>query len=216
MHMPLRQPSSLRPQPALPWITWKYSLIFAVAIIALIATVIVKAVVGSPSPEIAFRVIDSTGAPVANASITLGDLQRTTDSKGELSIPATNGRQALSITSDGYAAVAGTVDRNDGSKREITLQREVPAVAVAPETPPAPDSAVIAAIVNQQTTAAGSATAVATPGSSGKVSLDANLISGKILDAADAPIQGARVVSGGKWSFTGKDGIFQLNRADVD
>ena len=216
MDMPLRQPSSLRSHPALPWISWKYSLIFAVAVIALIATVIAKAVAGSPSPEIAFRVIDSTGAPVANAAITLGDLQRTTDSNGEVSIPTTDGRQALSITSEGHAALAGTIDPNHGSKREITLQSEVSAAVVAPETPPAQESAVVAAIMNQQATPAGSATAVATPENSSTVSLDADLISGKILDAANAPIQGARVASGGKWVITGKDGIFQLNRADVD
>lgn len=215
MDMPLRQPSSLRSHPALPWISWKYSLIFAVAVIALIATVVVKVVSGSPSPEIAFRVIDSTGAPVANAAITLGDLHRTTDSNGEASIPTTDGQHTLSITSEGQAAVSGSIDPSDGSKREITLQSEVSAAVVDPETPPAQETATVAAVVNRQTTPAENATALATPDNAA-VNLDGNLISGKILDAANAPIQGARVGSGGKWVITGKDGIFQLNRAEVD
>lgn len=216
MDMPLRQPSSLRSHPALPWICWKYSLIFAVAVIALIATVVAKVVSGSPSPEIAFRVIDSTGAPVANASITLGDLQRTTNNNGEARIPTTDGQHALSITSEGHAAVSGSIDPNDGSKREITLQNEVSAAVIDPKTPPARETSTVAAVVSQQPTPAGIATAVATPGNSTTVSHDANLISGKVLNAASAPIQGVRVVSGGKWVITGQDGIFQLNRAEVD
>lgn len=211
MHMPLRSPApsaySRRPSPPLPWITWKFSLIFVVAIAAILVTVIYNAVAGSDDPAIQFRVIDASGAPVSGATITLENAQATTDNDGLAKLSVSDGEHELSVESPGFVSASGTIDRSDGTKREITLQAEQPeppaAVVAGPTTP-----AATAAAIATPPAAAANATASAT--SSGAS------ISGKILDPAGEPIQGARVVSGDVWDITGKDGIYELSRDQID
>lgn len=211
MHMPLRSPSSpLGSQPALPWISWKYSLIFAAAILALVATLVIQSATGTSSPDIDFLVVDSAGAPIPNATITLGGRVDSTDSAGKVSLPAKEGQQSLVIESSGFAALSGNIDSRDGSHREVTLQKELPAGAIATQAPQPNRPASFARNVAtpEPTIPATAATAAA--------STSGELISGKVLDPAGAPIQGARVASGATWAFTGKDGIYQLKRSDVD
>lgn len=211
MHMPLRSSASpLGSQSALPWISWKYSLIFAAAILALVATLVIESVTATSSPEIDFLVVDASGGPIANATITLGGHVKATDSDGKVSIPVQKGQQALAIESNGFAALSGTIDSKDGSHREVTMQKELPAGAIATQAPlPAAPPSFAQNVATPEATISTTATAAV-----GRTS--GELISGKVLDPAGAPIQGARAVSGAKWAFTGKDGIYQLNRAEVD
>ena len=218
MHMPLRSsaPSaySRRPSPPLPWITWKFSLIFVVAIVAILVTVIYNAVAGSSDPAIQFRVVDASGAPVSGATITLENAQATTDNNGLAKLSVSDGEHQLSVESPGFVSASGTIDRSDGTKREITLQAEQP-------EPPAATDANPAAVVAEPTAPAATAEVTATPpaaaGNATAPTTSAGAaISGKILDPSGEPIQGARVVSGNVWDITGKDGIYELARDQID
>ncbi|HWV34298.1 MAG TPA: putative glycoside hydrolase [Thermomicrobiales bacterium] len=209
MHMPLRSsaPSaySRRPSPPLPWITWKFSLIFVVAIVAILVTVIYNAVAGSSDPAIQFRVVDASGAPVSGATITLENAQATTDNNGLAKLSVSDGEHQLSVESPGFVSASGTIDRSDGTKREITLQAEQP-------EPPAATDANPAAVVAEPTAPDATAEVTATPPATSAGAA----ISGKILDPSGEPIQGARVVSGNVWDITGKDGIYELARDQID
>ncbi len=220
MHTPL--PSQTAPflaRPALPWISWKFSLIFAAAVLALVATAALQMKSATTSSDISFRVVDASGAPVPNAIITMGTLQQSTDERGEARIPASIGNQSLSVAGDGYASLSGWIDAKDGSQRKITLQKSSSA-AISGAEPAKVSEPNGSAPLNQHSTSQVSSPAVSpapiTTPATAAASTDQSLISGKILDPSNSPIQGARVVSGGKWVVTGKDGIYQLNRADVD
>ena len=203
----------------LPWLSWRYSLLFLAALLGIAATTAWFAFLKPDSgpQELVFRVVDASNAPVAGAVVRVGDLEQVTDSDGVARLPGTDTTQPITVERDGFVGQEGAIDPADGSRREIMLQSsntEPPKSRNTPVTPPA-------------TNAAATLATPSTPGDEPLVppigspaasteGLSANEIAGKVLDAAGAPIQGARVVSGETWSVTGADGIYRLDRAKVD
>jgi len=203
----------------LPWLSWRYSLLFLAALLGIAATTAWFAFLKPDSgpQELVFRVVDASNAPVAGAVVRVGDLEQVTDSDGVARLPGTDTTQPITVERDGFVGQEGAIDPADGSRREIMLQSsntEPPKSRNTPVTPPASSAA---------TTLATPSTPddeplvppIGSPAASTE-GLSSNEIAGKVLDAAGAPIQGARVVSGETWSVTGADGIYRLDRAKVD
>ncbi|MGN6032690.1 MAG: putative glycoside hydrolase [Thermomicrobiales bacterium] len=203
----------------LPWLSWRYSLLFLAALIGIAATTAWFAYLKPESgpQELVFRVVDASNAPVAGAVVRVGDLEQVTDNDGVARLPGTDTTQPITVERDGFVGQQGSIDPADGSRREITLQSSTTEPSASRDTPVTPP------VTN-------AATAIATPSTpedttlvppigspaASTEGLSANEIAGKVLDTAGKPIQGARVVSGEVWSVTGADGIYRLDRAKVD
>ena len=211
---PLSLNQSDRP---LPWLSWRYSLVFVVAILGIAATAAYDVFVKPSSPpasqELVFRVVDANRMPIAGAVIRVGDSEQITDADGIASMPGDAGVQPISVNHDGYIGEEGSIDPVDGLRREITLRS-----AAAPASQPAPATATISSPPATAASPRLDSTAVASIASPGAATegLGGNDLAGKVLDKKGTPIQGARVGSGNTWSVTGADGIYHLDRTKLD
>ncbi|MGB3329832.1 MAG: putative glycoside hydrolase [Thermomicrobiales bacterium] len=210
----------------LPWLTWRYSLIFLLAVVGIAATALYNpdATSSPATEELVFRVVDTHSAPVAGAVVRVGNVEQVTDADGLARIPSDASTKPITVERDGFIGQEGSVDPADGKRREIMLQEVATGTpgqgqAVVPSngsTPlpssPTPVTASSVAAVHIDATAIAT---LSTPGAATE-GLSGDEIVGKVLDASGAPIQGARVVSGETWSVTGADGIYHLDRAKVD
>jgi len=211
---PLSLNQSDRP---LPWLSWRYSLVFVVAILGIAATaaydVFVKPSSAPASQELVFRVVDANSMPIAGAVIRVGDSEQITDADGIASMPGDAGVQPISVNHDGYIGEEGSIDPADGLRREITLRS-----AAAQASQPAPATATTSSPPARAASPRLDSTAVASIASPGAATegLGGNDLAGKVLDKKGRPIQGARVGSGNTWSVTGADGIYHLDRTKLD
>lgn len=203
----------------LPWLSWRYSLLFLAALLGIAATTTWFAFLKPESApqELVFRVVDTGNAPIAGAIVRVGDREQVTDTDGVARLPGTDTAQPITVERDGFVGQQGSVDPADGTRREITLQSVAAAPPQSHDTPVTPPAS--AATADASAVSTPEQTSIVAPITSPAAStegLSANEIAGKVLDAAGKPIQGARVVSGEVWSITGADGIYRLDRATID
>lgn len=206
------------PEPSdrpLPWLGWRYSLIFVAAILGIVATLAYGYITQSDdSPkELVFRVVDANNSPISGATIHLGSAVQITDADGIAHMPQGIGTQPIKVERDGYLAVEGTVNPAEGERREIVLQAAPPPTPLPAGTPASPPSNATDAT---PTGLDATASAILTHPSGATAHLRSNTLAGKVLDDSGEPIQGARVSTGTTWSITGADGIYQIDRAEVD
>jgi hypothetical protein len=64
----------------------------------------------------------ATGAPVTDARVTIGERTFTADERGEVQIEAGDGSREVTVRSDRYAAVAGSLDPAPGERIAVALR----------------------------------------------------------------------------------------------
>ena len=218
----------------LPWVSWWFSAILVIALIALAGTLIYAQTTSASTLHL--TIIDAeSGDPVPDVSVEVGDLVYRTDEHGELVLPSSARAQPLHIHCEGFETWYSDIGIMSLGKKTISLnsaQQDVPAESPPPieamESPtpsPSPTATMTVTVLPTSTTV------VATPPVSTPVVRDTatppvvsspvsgatlSRIEGRILDASGEGIQGGRVVAAGQVAVTGKDGVFSLNLTDVD
>src|SRR5690242_11856894 len=119
----MRMPTTLIPaEPGarrLPKVSWWYSSILLLALIALGVTIAVQRGVGADT--IMLSVIDERGQPVPGAEIAVGTFVVTTDQTGQATFDAPANAQAMTVSRAGYGEVAGVLDIANGARQRVTL-----------------------------------------------------------------------------------------------
>lgn len=206
--MSTSDPRSAQHGRPLPWLSWRYSAIFAVALLALLGTIAYAAREEEPI-ELAVQTTD--GAPIARARVQLGGLTYLTDEQGIVRLPRPSGDQDISVEHDHYVGMRGVITSNTSSRQEVALQpasgggtseASPGGVAGAPQVASTPPS------VPTSTTATANATAAATRSVSPSPTGTTNPLGGTITDANGAPIAKAWVATADTFVFTGADGGF--------
>jgi hypothetical protein len=186
---------NVQPVPARPlsWIRWQYSLIFAVALLGLLATIIYN--LNSDPESINLQIVDhASGQAIAGAEVRIGDKTWKSDQDGTVMLPASAKSGAIVVTSPGFQDWYSDIGLERMGQLTIQLRPGNQAVTAVP-TP-------------EQTVAVISASPpAATPAATAESDIQ---IDGKIADASGKGIQGARIVLAGLVDITGKDGFFSL------
>jgi hypothetical protein len=205
----------------LPWLSWHYSAILPVALLALLAT-FMFAPTGEEPESIAFRVIeDGTGAPLAGVEISVGEKVMTSDAEGIVHIDKSDGVMTFRVEGDGFPAVTGNLDPNGSTRQQVSIPRlantsagqqgQVPSSATTGETTSTRNQ------VEQQLAATppADASAASTPTTGTVRGAGTGAIEGTVLSAAGNPLQGARITDGKTLVITGKDGLFSMDRGKL-
>ena len=214
--IPSRQTGPLR------WLTWHYSAIFPVALLALVATLFFAPIIEQEPESIAFRVLeDGTGAPLAGVEISVNEQVMTSDAEGIVHVAKTDEAVPYRIVGDGFPNATGTLDPKRGARQQVSIPRLANASAARGVGASALDStnglqnAGGQAQASEAVSPSLEAAAISTP-KAGKVRQPGTSdIEGTILSEAGDPLRGARITDGKTLAITGKDGIFTLDRAKL-
>ena len=189
----------------LPWLGWKFSLLFPLALLGLAATLVFQMVVDSPG-TMAFRVVDDvTGKPVPGALVRFGSQSFTTDTEGIARIPSAHGAQEFTVASNGFAEISGSLAAGVAERQQVRLPKvdvgsNVAAAPVEPQLASSNAQPVEGAVAAANATAPAAITA----------------IEGVVTSEDGKRIQGARITDGTQLVVTGKDGVFALDATKVD
>lgn len=196
-------------------LTWHYSAIFPVAVLALLTTLFLAPTSGE-AETIAFRVLeDGTGAPLAGVEISVNDRVMTSDVDGIVHVAKTDAALPYRIEGDGFPIATGNLDPHGSPRQQVSIPR-------------------LASASTAGGAAASGASRAGAPGGSGQVdALQAATpptsaprpgktrqrgtgdIEGTILSASGDPVRGARITDGKMLVVTGKDGLFAIDRAKL-
>lgn len=103
----------------LPWISWWYSAIFGVAILALIGTLVYAA---SRSDEIyEIVVVDEQGAVLPDSSVWVNEAVYRTDDDGIVRLELTDMPVEISVERPGYIGMVGTLSENSDRHQQVSL-----------------------------------------------------------------------------------------------
>lgn len=191
-----------------PWVSWKFSLIFAVALIGIIGTMIYDQVADENNLEL--KVIDQeSGDVIAGARIQIGDAVWVSDRNGRVKLPENVTSSQISVTTGGYQNWVGDPDSGGSNQFTVPLAALDDQVAVsdssATQSPVATDTP--ASEVEPTRTTESSGTPTSKP--------NAVLLSGGITNSAGKPVQGARVVVADQVGVTGADGLVSIELDEV-
>lgn len=197
-------------------LTWHYSAILPVALLALLATLFFAPAADEPE-TIAFRVLeDGTGEPLAGVQVSVGDKVMTSDAEGIVRIDKTGEAMTFRVVGDGFPAASGRIDPNGGARQQISLPRLASASAGLGAM--SPDGSATGGASSQGNQANSQADIQPPPGTprAGNVRTPGTgPIEGTVLSATGDPLRGARVTDGKMLEITGKDGLFSLDRAKL-
>ncbi|CAH0529851.1 carboxypeptidase regulatory-like domain-containing protein [Vibrio hippocampi] len=94
----------------------------------------------SSSFELSVTVVDSNGAPIAGAMVSVGDNSTTTDASGIATLTLTEGDQTVMVTADGYGSASFTETVDADVSTDITLDALEAAPTTAATDPTVDDS----------------------------------------------------------------------------
>jgi hypothetical protein len=206
--------SAVRSRGLVPWLEWRYSLLFPVAVLLVIATMMWSRERASDYLEV--EVIDeTTGVALDGALVTVGpDTYRTHDG-GRIRIDRPGAEVVIHVSADGYASESGAFSDDSASSQTVGL---------LPATGSDVESTARTGLAPGVVTTEGVTSGVVIPGSqaagfaSGGVldsvtgaSTGTVEVAGLVLDDANEPLQGAVIQSGDALSITGKDGRYVLD-----
>lgn len=197
-------------------LTWHYSAILPVALLALLATLFFAPAADDPE-TIAFRVLeDGTGAPLAGVQVSVGDKVMTSDAEGVVHIDKTGEAMTFRVVGDGFPAASGKIDPDGSARQQISLPRLASAAAGLGAVSPAGNAT---GGSDSASTQANPQSAVQPPAGTPRAGIvrtpGTGPIEGTVLSAKGDPLQGARITDGKMLEITGKDGLFSLDRAKV-
>ena len=202
--MPRTDAVPTRPDRPLPWLSWRFSAIFGVAVVALIGTLIYAATRGAGPIELAVH--DDTGAPVANADVIVDGATFLTNANGIVRVAPVDSPREVIVQSDGYVTMMGTLSKDSSRLQSVEL-KPVASTATPEKTPQ----------VAQQLTAQTPPTATVAPTIAATATAPhaTHAVAGTITNAAGEPLSHAWVAAGETFVFTGQDGVFQFDAGKV-
>lgn len=203
-----------RSQP-FPLLTWHYSAILPVAVLALLATLFFAPTTGEPE-SIAFRILeDGTGAPLAGIEISVNEKVMTSDAAGIVHVDKTDGAIPYRVEGDGFPAATGNLDPQGSARQQISIPRLASASTGSRAVAPASNGPSGQVDARQVATPPIEQPASSTP-RAGKVRQPGTGdIEGTVLSATGDPLRGARITDGKTLVITGKDGLFTMDRAKL-
>jgi hypothetical protein len=206
----MRSPDSARTTSAtlLPWLTWRYSAILAVALIALVGTLVYVSLRHDRPIELVVQ--DDHGVPLANASVIIQDATFLTDAEGIVRLAATDSLQNVTVERDGYVSMVGQIHKDSARNQTVTLERQASKIASTQTTVSMGTPQLMTAQTPATVGATTSAPATPTPQHA------THEIAGKITDASGTPIRNAWVAAGDTYVFTSNDGVFLFDSGKVD
>lgn len=222
----------------LPWLGWRFSLLFPIAL-ALLAVTLLLAPERSPKLLTIDVVSEASGDPVPIAHVIIGSDVYVADDGGRIVVerPEEGGR--IIVEADGFAAMAGQVGSETGDWQQVTLRPSTLSGTVTDAGSGVPIAGATltvldgggAEVATATTDAAGSYRFANVP-AVGRLSIDAgrygttaapldgqasrdvrmalSQASGVVLNVAGEPIQGAIVESGGETAVSTGDGSFTI------
>lgn len=101
------------------WMSWKFSLLLPLALVALLATLIFRGAAGEETLQMTVQ-DDLTGQPVPGALVEIGGQTWTANDAGVIELPAPEGRTDFTVSAADYGSVSGSM--SDRSALQQTLQ----------------------------------------------------------------------------------------------
>ncbi|MEJ7839703.1 MAG: putative glycoside hydrolase [Thermomicrobiales bacterium] len=203
-------PNSAHP---LPWVTWWFSAIFVVTLIAVIATVIYDRTSDDSVFEI--TVVDqASGNAIQGARIQIGADIWVSDIDGVVTLPTALESGQVSVSTSGYQTWSSEIGTD--SPGDLTVRLDVGASNLAANDPR--PTVVAGATEPPVSTQPPTGTEPAAESTSGTPTAEtvSLVVEGKISNGAGKSIQGARLVAAGNVEITGADGLIALEIAELD
>ena len=221
-----------------PWLDWKYSLIFPIAILLLLITLFVAE---SDKPEVLELTVTDlvSGEALAGAEVAVNGVTYTTDDAGRVVIERPEPGAELAVRSDGYGAVVGAIAAESAGVQRVQLKPSTLAGVLRDEETGEPIAGADVSLLRSDGSVAASTTtddrggymfkdspdgarlrieagvygAVEEP-VEGRTTMDVGLVrsvaTGVVQDDTGQPLQGAVVESGSIRAVTGADGAYTL------
>lgn len=223
----------------LPWLDWKYSILFPVAILLTLATVLWQVV--NTAEQIELSVTDNvSGAPIGGAQVAVGGQTLIAGEDGSVSFDRPEDIVDIRVSADGYISMSGQITESTGREQSVALQPSTLTGRLTDQVSGEPIGAVTITVLDAAGRDVGSTTTDETgtyrfsdvpegasirieAGAYGTVTQQVNRqtqldvpmaltqASGIVLDDAGEPLQGAIVRSGDATSVSGGDGSFTLD-----
>ncbi len=222
----------------LPWLDWKYSILFPLALLLILATAVWSLVGGAESIALTIR-NSSNGEAIAGASVVFEEMAYVADESGVVSFERPEQSTTVRVTAEGFRAMSGEISDDTGTEQTVSLQ---PSTVVGRLTDTASGEPIVGAnvalidasgnqVTSTQTDDSGSYRLIDVP-EGARVSIDAgaygaqtldvagvtqldvalalSLATGTVLNDDGEPLQGAVIRSGEATTVTGGDGTYTL------
>ena len=221
------------------WLSWKYSLIFPLALVALLGTFIFRSVTDGETLRVHVR-DDVTGQAIPGAQVQIGAQTWTADEGGVVELPAPETATDLTISAADYSAVTGSFTDQTALEQALTLRPttlrgmvsdKVSGQPLADTTVTTIDSA--GKVLSSTTTGADGSFLLPNTPAGARVLVDAGergtaegtvdermtlalaveqtRAVGRVLSADGEPVQGALVLSGEAEAISKGDGTYRLD-----
>lgn len=220
------------------WLSWKYSLIFPLALVALLSTVIIRNATGADTLRVVVQ-DDLTGQSIPGAQVQIGGQTWTANDAGVIELPAPETAAELTIWAENYGAVTGSFNERTALDQTMRLRPTTVRGTVTDSASgePLADAAVTmlddsGAALNTTQTAADGTFALPDAPTGARIQVDAGdrgraegrvdesmslslaveqtRAVGRVLSADGEPIQGALILSGEAETISKGDGTYRL------
>lgn len=221
-----------------PWLDWKYSIVFPLALLLILATAVWSLVGRSESMELTIQ-NGSSGQAIAGANVIVDETSYVANELGDVTFDRPDRSTAVRVSADGFRAMSGEIRDDTGTRQTVSLQ---PSTVNGRLTDASSGEPIIAANIalidasgqevgSTQTDENGSYRLIDVPEGAtvsidagaygaqtvdvaGSTQLDVPLTlttaTGAVLDDGGQPLQGAVIRSGDVTAVTGADGTYTL------
>lgn len=223
----------------LPWLDWRFSLVFPIAVLLLVGTLVVHMV--SQQDLLEVIVTDqTTGQAVEGARVSVGRSDYLAGTDGKVTVDRPDSDITIRVSAEGYQTVSGEFNDDSGSSQAVPLLPAIVSGTVTDKATGQPLADVQVSLVDQHgetlnihsTDATGTyrfadvprhARLVLDGGAYGSYdepiggsitrdwSFELKQASGRVFDASGSPLQGAIIQSGALISISGGDGTFTID-----
>lgn len=222
----------------LPWMSWRYSLLLPLALLALALTFLTGP---QRSPHLlTLNVSDEiTGTPLQAARVTVGSNVYRSDEAGDVIVRRPDDGVAIQVDAAGFGTMSGMVAADTSDRQQVALRPAILTGTVTDATTGAPIPGASLSILDAAGKIVSSAQAAETGAyrfdnapAAGTLAVDAGTYgkvqhpldgtgtrdiamrlveaSGVVLDSNSEPIQGAIVAAGDSTTISGGDGTFTI------
>jgi hypothetical protein len=223
----------------LPWLDWRYSLLFPVGVLLIFATLAVALVRQEP-PVLTIAVRNSvTNEALHGAAISVGDTVYHTDETGAVRVHKPEDGTGIEVSLDGFRTMRGAVGTGSSLTQTVPLQPSIVQGTLRDAQSGQPLAGAVVNVVDRAGNVIASSTTAADgsyllkevpadarlridggeygtidealpEGMTADFALQRQLAAGRVLDGEGEPIQGAIVRSGDRMAVSTGDGTFEL------
>lgn len=188
----------------LPWLTWPFSLLFLLAMVSLLITVIVAS---NRTSVVELTVKDEHGQPLPQAEVVVDNSVYLTDQSGLVRLAVSDETRTVMVRQDGYVTMVGNLDDDTSPQQDVILQKTGSQlsrdVALAQSSRVPVTETLAASTTGTPAQEVRSSTPQAT-------NRDSRQIVGTVANTAGEPVANAWVTDGETFAFTDSDGAFMF------